>query len=248
MQHRTLVRFAPLFLLLTACPRTSPTAPPATPRASDAGLATRDVPRADAAAPTVADPTAPQDRLVTFGSRDGVCALLRERAARTSRRLARERDGVAAAESAPQTAAAPMCGGGTGEGTIGLGSLGTLGHGAGTGTGSGYGSGAGRGLGQGARVDNNANGVVDPQPSESITNNQVQGIEEGDIVKMHGDQLVLLRRGRLFTDTENPTPHDELVYAAQLVALGLSSEALSLLPFLKMHPLTVKREPGCQSS
>ena len=31
------------------------------------------------------------------------------------------------------------------------------------------------------------------------------------------------------TDTENPTPHDELAYAAQLVALGLSSEALSLL-------------------
>lgn len=37
------------------------------------------------------------------------------------------------------------------------------------------------------------------------------------------------------TDTENPTPHDELAYAAQLVALGLSSEALSLLDRLAEH-------------
>lgn len=196
MQHRTLVRFAPLLLLLTACPRTPSTTPL---RTSDAGVVMRDVPHADAAAPAVADPTAPQDRLVPFGSRDGVRALLRERAARTGRSLARERDGVVSAVATPQAAAAPMGGGGTGEGAVGLGSIGTLGHGAGTGTGSGYGSGAGRGLGQGARVDDNVNGVVDPQRGESITNNQVQGIEEGDIVKMHGDQLVLLRRGRLFT-------------------------------------------------
>jgi tetratricopeptide (TPR) repeat protein len=31
------------------------------------------------------------------------------------------------------------------------------------------------------------------------------------------------------TDTENPTPHDELAYAAQLVAIDRSSDALSLL-------------------
>lgn len=34
---------------------------------------------------------------------------------------------------------------------------------------------------------------------ESITNNQVQGVDEGDIVKRAGDYLVVLRRGRLFT-------------------------------------------------
>lgn len=34
---------------------------------------------------------------------------------------------------------------------------------------------------------------------ESITNNQVAGVDEGGIVKMHGDHLVVLRRGRLFT-------------------------------------------------
>lgn len=35
----------------------------------------------------------------------------------------------------------------------------------------------------------------------SITNNQVGGVDEGDIVKISGDVLVILRRGRLFTVT-----------------------------------------------
>jgi beta propeller domain-containing protein len=35
--------------------------------------------------------------------------------------------------------------------------------------------------------------------SESITNNQEEGVDEGDIVKRVGDYIVLLRRGRLFT-------------------------------------------------
>ena len=35
--------------------------------------------------------------------------------------------------------------------------------------------------------------------AESITNNQVQGVDEGDIVKRAGDHLIVLRRGRLFT-------------------------------------------------
>lgn len=34
---------------------------------------------------------------------------------------------------------------------------------------------------------------------ESITNNQHAAVDEGDIVKLHGDHLVVLRRGRLFT-------------------------------------------------
>lgn len=33
----------------------------------------------------------------------------------------------------------------------------------------------------------------------SITNNQVVGVDEGDVVKARGDTLVILRRGRLFT-------------------------------------------------
>ena len=35
--------------------------------------------------------------------------------------------------------------------------------------------------------------------NESITNTQHVGVDEGDIVKLHGDHLVVLRRGRLFT-------------------------------------------------
>jgi hypothetical protein len=35
--------------------------------------------------------------------------------------------------------------------------------------------------------------------SESITNNQEANVDEGDIVKLSGDTLVILRRGRLFT-------------------------------------------------
>jgi hypothetical protein len=39
-----------------------------------------------------------------------------------------------------------------------------------------------------------------PSPgSESITSVQTAGVDEGDIVKVHGDHLVVLRRGRLFT-------------------------------------------------
>jgi hypothetical protein len=37
------------------------------------------------------------------------------------------------------------------------------------------------------------------EADESITNNQHAGVDEGGIVKVHGDHLVILRRGRLFT-------------------------------------------------
>ncbi len=41
--------------------------------------------------------------------------------------------------------------------------------------------------------------VTAAKSSDSITNNQEAGVDEGDIVKAHGDVLVILRRGRLFT-------------------------------------------------
>jgi hypothetical protein len=42
--------------------------------------------------------------------------------------------------------------------------------------------------------------VMANQPRQpGITNNQEAGVDEGDIVKAHGDLLVILRRGRLFT-------------------------------------------------
>jgi len=38
-----------------------------------------------------------------------------------------------------------------------------------------------------------------PVPQEAVTNTQHAGVDEGGIVKVHGDHLVVLRRGRLFT-------------------------------------------------
>ncbi len=38
-----------------------------------------------------------------------------------------------------------------------------------------------------------------PGEDESVTNVQHAGVDEGGIVKLHGDHLVMLRRGRLFT-------------------------------------------------
>ena len=46
-------------------------------------------------------------------------------------------------------------------------------------------------------------GAEPPAPAkaeaESVTNTQHAGVDEGGIVKVHGDHLVVLRRGRLFT-------------------------------------------------
>src|SRR4029434_126862 len=60
------------------------------------------------------------------------------------------------------------------------------------------------------KVQSNIAGIAGdsaPQPTtvakakaeESITNTQEAGVDEGGIVKLHGDHLVVLRRGRLFT-------------------------------------------------
>src|SRR5215213_5678049 len=46
-------------------------------------------------------------------------------------------------------------------------------------------------------ADGVASGKADDK--ESITNTQHAGVDEGGIVKLHGDYLVILRRGRLFT-------------------------------------------------
>jgi hypothetical protein len=65
----------------------------------------------------------------------------------------------------------------------------------GNGEGEGYGSGAGGG-GVTETVSVTASS---PSDSGSITNTQTAGVDEGGIVKTHGDHLVVLRRGRLFT-------------------------------------------------
>src|SRR5436190_7643256 len=47
----------------------------------------------------------------------------------------------------------------------------------------------------GSTIDEDATVVK----KESVTNTQEAGVDEGGIVKLHGDHLVVLRRGRLFT-------------------------------------------------
>jgi hypothetical protein len=44
-----------------------------------------------------------------------------------------------------------------------------------------------------------AKSAADDEKDESVTNTQHAGVDEGGIVKVHGDHLVVLRRGRLFT-------------------------------------------------
>ncbi|NOT47650.1 MAG: hypothetical protein HOP17_07855 [Acidobacteria bacterium] len=63
---------------------------------------------------------------------------------------------------------------------------------------------------QSKSVSTNSSGLASPMASadaeksakeadDSVTNNQHAGVDEGGIVKLHGDHLVILRRGRLFT-------------------------------------------------
>jgi len=80
---------------------------------------------------------------------------------------------------------------------------------------------------------------------ESVTNTQHAGVDEGGIVKLHGDHLVMLRRGRLFTVSiaggalrpiasvdafgpdidPNGTWYDELlVYGDKVIVVGFSYE------------------------
>ena len=84
-----------------------------------------------------------------------------------------------------------------------------------------------------------------PDPQESVTNVQHEGVDEGGIVKVHGEHLVILRRGRLFTvaigdDKLNPvstvdafapgidpqnTWYDEMLIAGDtIVVIGYSYE------------------------
>src|SRR5882724_2254359 len=48
-------------------------------------------------------------------------------------------------------------------------------------------------------VSKSKDGNAAKDEAESVTNTQHAGVDEGGIVKLHGDQLVVLRRGRLFT-------------------------------------------------
>ena len=51
----------------------------------------------------------------------------------------------------------------------------------------------------GAPAPTTAVGLAGADKDDSVTNVQHAGVDEGGIVKVHGDHLVILRRGRLFT-------------------------------------------------
>ncbi|MEZ4390675.1 MAG: beta-propeller domain-containing protein [Polyangiales bacterium] len=183
--------------------RRSPPPPPPPPPAIDVPVV-RDAPPVDAG-----DPNAPRARLEAFGSRDALVSWLRARHGSPRPRrgggglgtvggltgspggAAAESAAAPVAQAAPPPAAAPAP---------------AATNSASGGTGSGYGSGAGSlGLGRAAsaRRERSAESSAGPGSpaggADSITNNQVEGVDEGDIVKMHGQHLVVLRRGRLFS-------------------------------------------------
>ena len=51
----------------------------------------------------------------------------------------------------------------------------------------------------GVALADGVNAYGSSEKDESVTNTQHAGVDEGGIVKVHGDHLVILRRGRLFT-------------------------------------------------
>lgn len=58
------------------------------------------------------------------------------------------------------------------------------------------------------------------QATESVTNTQTAGVDEGDIVKVHGKHLVVLRRGRLFTVDIGSKPGDAVKPVSAIPAYG----------------------------
>jgi hypothetical protein len=203
MHSRTMFALA---LVACGCQRTTP-APPAP---------TADVPRAvDAPRAAVADAgdlSRPLARLTAFGSADAVRTWINTyQSAQGHGRRGGGGPGAPPGQPAPSDNGAlgevsTGLSGGTGEGTIGMGNLGTMGSGAGTGAGQGYGAGAGSlaaapsaQAAQPTRAPSAPGARVGAGAADSITNNQVEGVDEGDIVKTHGEHLVILRRGRLFS-------------------------------------------------
>ncbi len=146
-----------LVLIACGCQRAVPTPPHP------------DVPRV-AVVPDAGPPSAVSPRLTAFGSAAAVRTWINTYDSAGPAR----RGGLMAGSF----------GVGFGVGTGGLGTMGTMGHGAGASAAP-----ASAPAGPGARVGN----------GDTITNNQVEGVDEGDIVKTHGDHLVILRRGRLFS-------------------------------------------------
>lgn len=87
--------------------------------------------------------------------------------------------------------------------------------GGGGGGGTGYGSGSAPAAGEALQTVSVTAAVA--SNAESVTNVQHAGVDEGGIVKLRGDHLVILRRGRLFTVS---IPSDTLRPISSINAFG----------------------------
>ena len=160
------------------------------PKWSDASLATAEA--ADAGVVTPAFPVVPMapgpaTALANFKSKEELVAWLREA------KLVRPAPPPSAAGDDPLSAKGNMWGDAIGD-SFGAGGLGLSGAGEGGG-----GQGEGIGLGSIGTVGHGAGAGTSASSSPSVTNTQHAGVDEGGIVKVHGEHLVVLRRGRLFT-------------------------------------------------
>ena len=137
-----------------------------------------------------AGPNAPATALTTFASKEDLVRYLREA-------------GVISPEPPPpgdpSSASGNMWGDAIGE-AFGAGGLGLSGVGeGGGGQGEGIGLGSVGTLGHGSGLGSSGTGSSRSSASTSVTNTQHVGVDEGGIVKIRGEHLVVLRRGRLFT-------------------------------------------------
>ncbi len=157
------------FVLLLACD--SPGAEPKAQASTPKAQATPE-PESDAPPETDSEPgQAPAStKLETFASGDAIKTYLEKRPSSRGRSGGGYGIGSGAGFGGLALTGTGMGGGGTGEGTIGLGNVGLI-----------------------------ASAAAIPAADDSITNTQEAGVDEGGIVKVHGDHLVVLRRGRLFT-------------------------------------------------
>lgn len=111
-----------------------------------------------------------------------------------------DREDYAARKDAENVMRHGVLSGSHASGGIGLGSIGTIGHGAGVGTGAGYG--AGRGAAMPAKPA--ASGPA-KATSASGTNNQIASVDEADIVKTDGRYVYLAANGALrIVEAMNP--------------------------------------------
>ncbi len=141
--------------------------------------------------PTTAAPPAPASTPLEKEASSDIAAEPETKAPAAAKKLGTFASAEALDAFLEKNGPAHRRGSGYGSGSgAGFGGLGLSGNGMG---GGGMGEGT-IGLGSTGTIGSGGAGKLD-----SITNTQEEGVDEGGIIKVHGDHLVVLRRGRLFT-------------------------------------------------